>query len=331
MSWRQCRRLAAACTFATVTMFVRPSVAEEIVIGEYGFSTNAMPFAVALEKGFFKEAGADVTGILGSAGGGTTIRNLMSGNLAYGEAALPAVILAIQNGASLKIISANTTSAADMSWVARADSTLNSLKDLAGKKLAYTNPGSTTQSLAIMMLDIIGLSKQVELVKTGGLGEGLAALDSGVVDVAPVYEPVLSEKRGKYKVLGSGGDVIPALITNVGFTTKSAAGTRAKFIEGVIAGRRKAVEFMHSNPDEAAAIVAKIYHMETSVVRRAFDNVFGIEKHSGTPYYGLGEIKVDAFNNGLKGMKIAGSLKVEPVWSDIVDEQFLPADQKAHK
>jgi NitT/TauT family transport system substrate-binding protein len=33
-----------------------------------------MPFAVAMAKGFFKQQGADVTGILSSDGGGTTVR-----------------------------------------------------------------------------------------------------------------------------------------------------------------------------------------------------------------------------------------------------------------
>ena len=34
-----------------------PARAEEIVVSNYGVSANGMPYAVALEKGFFKEAG----------------------------------------------------------------------------------------------------------------------------------------------------------------------------------------------------------------------------------------------------------------------------------
>ena len=53
-----------------------PAGAEEIVVSNYGVTTNGMPFAVAMEKGFFKEFNANVTGILSSDGGGTTIRKL---------------------------------------------------------------------------------------------------------------------------------------------------------------------------------------------------------------------------------------------------------------
>jgi len=59
--------------------------AEQIVVSNYGVAANGMPYAVALEKGFFQKEGADVSGILSSNGGGTTVRNLLGGDLAYGE------------------------------------------------------------------------------------------------------------------------------------------------------------------------------------------------------------------------------------------------------
>src|SRR5471030_2976436 len=59
--------------------------AEEIVVSNFAVAANGMPYAVAVEKGFFKAEGADVSGILSSSGGGTTIRNLLGGKLSYGE------------------------------------------------------------------------------------------------------------------------------------------------------------------------------------------------------------------------------------------------------
>jgi NitT/TauT family transport system substrate-binding protein len=66
--------------------------AEEIVVSNYGVSANGMPYAVALEKGFFKAEGANVTGIITSAGGGTTLRNMLAGNAPYGEVNPNAVV-----------------------------------------------------------------------------------------------------------------------------------------------------------------------------------------------------------------------------------------------
>jgi len=51
----------------------RVIAAEQIVVSNYGVAANGMPYAIAMEKGFFKEEGADVSGILSSSGGGTML------------------------------------------------------------------------------------------------------------------------------------------------------------------------------------------------------------------------------------------------------------------
>ena len=139
--------LGLACALALTTAH-----AEQIVVSNYAVTTNGMPFAVAMEKGFFKELRANVDGILTSDGGGTTIRNLLGGKLAYGEAAVSAVVSAVQGGADLKIISGNVHTVAEFVWVAMPKSPVNSLKDLKGRKLGYTNPRSTSQALAILIM-----------------------------------------------------------------------------------------------------------------------------------------------------------------------------------
>src|SRR3954471_24154631 len=151
--------------------------AEEIAVGNYGVSANGMPFGVALAKGFFKEEGANVTGIIASQGGGTSVRNAMTG-VAYGEANPGAVAVAIQQGADIKIISDNVLTIAEFAWLVKKDLPIKTIADLKGKKIGYTNPRSTSQALAILLLRKAGYDeKDAELVKTGGFGPMLAALD----------------------------------------------------------------------------------------------------------------------------------------------------------
>jgi NitT/TauT family transport system substrate-binding protein len=38
--------------------------AEEIAVGNYGVSANGMPFGVALVKGYFKDEGLNITGLI---------------------------------------------------------------------------------------------------------------------------------------------------------------------------------------------------------------------------------------------------------------------------
>ena len=82
--------------------------AEDIVVTHYGSLLYGVPYAIALEKGYFKEAGVDITGILTSKGGGTSVRNMMAGDTLFAEVALPAALSAIKEGFNIKIISGGT-------------------------------------------------------------------------------------------------------------------------------------------------------------------------------------------------------------------------------
>jgi len=232
--------------------------AEEIVVSNYGVAANGMPYAIALEKGFFKAEGADVTGVLSSSGGGTTVRNLLTGNLAYGEVDLAGTVAAIQQGADLKIISDNVLTVAEFVWAAKPDSPIKTIKDLKGRKIGYTNPRSTSQALDVLLLEAAGLKPdEAELVKTGGFGEAVVALNLGSIDISAIADPVWSKNKAQLRVVVAASDVLPPLCNVIGVTTGAAAASRGDFIRAILRGRRKAVAFMYSNTDEAVAIVAK--------------------------------------------------------------------------
>ena len=100
------RRLIFLVVAALLGGAVASASAEEIAVGNYGVSANGMPFGVALVKGYFKEEGLNITGLIASAGGGTSLRNMLAGGgVPYGEVNPGVVISAILAGADLKIIS----------------------------------------------------------------------------------------------------------------------------------------------------------------------------------------------------------------------------------
>ena len=145
-------RLLQLMAAIAVTAIPMQSRAEMITVTHWGSAFYGAPYAVAMEKGFFKKYGVDVTGVLTSQGGGTSVRNTLAGDLPYGEVALAAAVEAINNGVPLRIIGAGVQSIADILWMAKKDSPLHSIEDLVGKKVAFTAPGSVTNMLILMSM-----------------------------------------------------------------------------------------------------------------------------------------------------------------------------------
>jgi NitT/TauT family transport system substrate-binding protein len=305
--------------------------AEEIVVSNYGVSANGMPYAVAMANGYFKEEGANVTGIVTSAGGGTTLRNMLAGNAPYAEVSPNVVVAAIQQGADIKIISDNVSTVAEFVWAVKLDSPIKSVKDLKGKKMGYTNPRSTSQALATLVLKSGGLANEdVELVKTGGFGEGVAALDAGLVDATPIPEPLWSKFKTKYRAIAVASELLPPLANVVGVATGSAAAAKGDFIRAVIRARRRAVAFMADKPDEAADIIAKVYQLEPDVARAAVRNLI-TSKTAGVAYWGAGDIHLEGLKRTIEVQKSVGAISGDIDATKMIDTQFLPDDLKAIK
>jgi NitT/TauT family transport system substrate-binding protein len=320
----------AACLGAfAVVVSAAFAGAEEIEVGNYGVAANGMPYAVAMEKGYFKEEGADITGILSSQGGGTSMRNMMVGGLAYGEINPTAVVVAIRQGADLKIISDNVLTVAEFVWATKLDSSIKSLKDLAGKKIGYTNPKSTSQALAILVAQAGGLKPdEAEYVKAGGFGEGVVALDLGSLDVAPIPEPLWSKLKTKYRALATASEILPALDNVVGVTTGKAAETRGDFLRAILRARRKAVDFMYAHPDEAGTIIAKAYNLDLEVAQSAVRNLTSARAKSGEPYWGPGDFHIEGMNRMMDAQRLVGAISGDVDWSKVIDTRFLPDDLK---
>ena len=319
------RRLACLVA-ATAALAAAPAHAEQLAIAQYGITAGGWPYTIALERGFFREEGLNITGIISSQGGGTSLRNMLAGDVVYGEANPGAIVVANQQGAGLKIISDNTISVADLVWVARPGSPIRTIADLRGRSIGYTNPRSTTQALAFLMLEAGHLRQEdVRLVRTGGFGEGLAAMQNGLIDVTPVGEPLLAEWRSRVQIVVDGRDVLPVLANVVGLTTEEGARRHGDFLRAVLRARRKAVQFLYANPEESAAIVARSHNMALDVVRAAVRNLVEF-RQQGFPYFSEGRFNVEGMRRMVDVQRMIGALDGEANLMSMIDMSFLPAD-----
>ncbi len=314
---------------AAVLAFAGTAHAEEIVVSNYGVAANGMPYAVAMAKGFFKQAGADVTGIVSSAGGGTTIRNLIGGNLSYGEIDLAGTVAAINQGADLVIISDNVLTVDEFVWATKPESPIRTVQDMKGHKVGYTNPRSTSQALTVLLLQSIGMAPtDVEQVKAGGFGEQVVALNIGAIDVGTLADPVWSKNSSKLRTIGTAADLLPPLCNVIGVATGKAARERGDFLRAVIRGRRMAVEFMYANPDEAGAIVAKAYDLDLDVAQKAVRNLTRPNAKTGRNYWGVGRFDIKGMDNMIAAQTVVGAFSGSVDWTKLINRSFLADDQQ---
>jgi NitT/TauT family transport system substrate-binding protein len=303
-----------------------PAQAETITVTHWGGQFYGVPYAVAMEKGLFKKNDVDVTGILTAAGGGTAVRNTLAGGIPFGEVSLAAAVQAINSGQKLIIIGAGAQSVSDQMWVVKKDSGLTGIKDLIGKQIAYTSPGSVSNMVILMALKANGISpQQVKLVPAGDLGANLSAVSSGAVDAGFSDELVYAQNKELVKPLFMVRDTMePRMMQTVMITTAEYARAHPDIIKGLIVARREGLAYAMEHPDEAADITAKAYNNPNVELFRA--HLHNLIKEN---YWSDGRLDYAAMNHMVEGLQITGQIKGDVDWPKYVDTSYLPPDLRA--
>lgn len=302
--------------------------AEDLVVTHYGSLLYGTPYAVALDKGYFKQAGVDVTGILTSKGGGTSVRNMMAGDTLFAEVALPAALSAVKEGFPIKIISGGTDGGSGF-WVTRVGEAIDKPEDLKGKRFVYSRPKSVSESIILAVLKSYNIDpSDVKMVAIGDFGAGLTALEHNKVDIAIIPEPIYSmkEKAGvKYKIIPWLDARLPAYTQTVGIATDETIAKKGDKLRAVIEARRKGVAFLYANPAEAAAIMGKAYNLAPDVAQSAVANIL---KQNPT-WWNPGELKHPLMVAMADALGSVGALQLPIDWKAVTDERFLPQDLKS--
>jgi len=90
------------------------------------------------------------------------------------------------------------------------------------------------------------------------------------------------------------------------------------------------VQFMKSNPDEAADIIAKAYNLERDVARSAVRNLVK-STTNGVPYWSEGQFNLSGLSRMIDAQKAVGAISGDVDLNKLIDTRFLPDDLKAMK
>jgi len=315
------RRGCLALLVVAALLSGRDASADEISVTQYGTSFYGVPYTVALDKGLFAKAGIDITGFIGSGGGGTTVRNILASPVPYGEVAVGAALAAAAQGLDIVFVNVGTRSVAESTLVTMPDSPLKSLADLPGHKVAITSPRGVSEMLLLMELKAKGIdAATVPRVASGGYVNGLTMLEQGAVSAAALVEPLSIIRADRYRTIAAARDILPPMTTSVGITTRAFARDQPGKIRAIIAGRRAGVQSVYADPAGAGTIVAKAYDLPPDIAAKAVANMIGPRMWSE------GNFSEAEFDRAIDALRLIGEVKGTVDLSKLIDKSFLPAD-----
>ena len=167
------------------------------------------PFYVAIEKGFYEQRGLKVS-LNHHPAGADVFGGLVAGQENVMMAGGDEVLAARAKGAELVYV-AEVFTRYPIGLIVPADSGVQSVADLKGKKVAGADPLSTSGNLyprAFLVSQGIDPNKDVQWVYSGGHDKSIIALVNGQVDAAVVFGEYKGTPDARDRVKGTIPDVM---------------------------------------------------------------------------------------------------------------------------
>jgi NitT/TauT family transport system substrate-binding protein len=223
----------------------------------------------ASERGFFRDAGLDVT-VTEMQSGGAVLPAVIGGSADFGVSNPISLATAFSHGAPIACIAATVyyrASNPNSLLMVAKNSPVRKAADLNGKTIAVNGLRNTPQLSTQAWLDKDGAdSKTVKFTEVPFLEMG-GALVSGRVDAAFFAEPMLSQVRGELRVLGDPyGAIAPQFLTGAFFTTKAFAQAHPDVVTRVARALRGAATWANGHPQDTAAILSRVEKLDLARV-----------------------------------------------------------------
>jgi NitT/TauT family transport system substrate-binding protein len=246
---------------AALLLRTTPALADDKIKIGYWPIAGGLPFFVALEKGYFKEAGLDVEGVKFAAPP-QIVEAMIAGRIQGSANGTASAAIAVGDIASPGFASIFASNPSNQKYVldeflVAANSPYKTIADLKGKKVA-SGPGIQNATLAKAVLEKNGIENPTVIELP--VGQHVAALAAGQIDAVYTLEPTgtIGRMSNLTRVLETG--VIAKYILGKPDAPwfGGSASLTTVFIKQspdaakkLIAAYAKGIEFVRKHPDEA--------------------------------------------------------------------------------
>jgi NitT/TauT family transport system substrate-binding protein len=307
--WSAALMAVLACSLAGRAL----AADKKVVLSQALQSLLYLPVYVAIDGGFFKKEGLDVT--KQTAGSpSAALSAVISGSADFSLHSPEWTAIAASKGAPVIADVANGAA----NWIVTTpDFKFKSVKDLQGQAVVSGMMPTTGTSLFLKLLKENDMDRSSVKLTEVQLGTEIGPLLAGQVKVAVMSEPGVDRAvaQGMKVVLG-----FPKLYGDYAF----AAITARKNVDPVAAqrlvnGLQQAIAYMHSDPKGVAEIARKEFPtLEPAIVDAAVHRMLteGVYPKSA-------EISKAALETTMATQIALGNLKAQPVYSEFVVQKYI--------
>jgi NitT/TauT family transport system substrate-binding protein len=220
------------------------------------------------KSGIFAKHGVKIE-TLYTSGGGETMQALISGGVDVAiSTGAAAMFAAYVKGAPVRPVATSVTGAREIFWYVKADSPIKSLKDAAGKTMAFSALGSSSNLATLRIIKQSGVD--IKAVATGTPTATFTQAMTGQIDIgwsaAPFALGALQEHR--IRSVANIGDIVEYRdmsarfhIANLNFITG-----RADVLKRFLTAYSETLDWMYGG-DEAIRVFSGLYNIPEPQVR----------------------------------------------------------------
>jgi NitT/TauT family transport system substrate-binding protein len=278
----------------------------------------AAPWKIADAEGYFKQASLNVKSV-SFAGGGDVVRAVQT-KMDFGTAATLATLIAYQKALKSLRIVAGAFNAPEVVYLVGPKSKIASARDLGGKKIGVSDPGSNSTYFANLMAERSGFKpgKDVKIIAVGGPADAFTALQHGVVDVAWSAPPFSTKqvKGNQAKLLVDTRDLAPQWVDTAMITKQPFIDSDPDVLKHWIGAIGKAIALIKSDPEKAGSIWAKTIGLDAAVTTQAL--------HDYRDAFDLSINRAGVEANVRAGQALK-QLKGSPPLDEIIEPKLLPS------
>ncbi|BDH60431.1 sulfonate ABC transporter substrate-binding protein [Lysinibacillus sp. PLM2] len=253
--------------------------------------------------------------------GTVLLEALLTNNIDFGHASDGNAVFMQAGGHPLNYVASEAPYPEGVALVAKADSDIETVEDLKGKKIGVTR-GGNQHYLLLVALEQAGISQdEVEIVFYKDAAEGLAAFTKGEFDVYGSWDPYLAivENTIETRTIVSGSDLTEN--RTFYFATEKLLTEQPDIAKIILEELQNADQWANENKDEVAEILATELGLDVAPLQQANNRrTFGVQKIDEAIITSQQQLADTFFKAGLLENEISVKDAVN------VDEAIIPSN-----